>query len=46
MTINAKTLANLAVATLMIAVAVWASMRVLTPGAQRVVGVVEVGEIQ
>ena len=45
MTLNAKKMTNLAVATLMVAISVWVSMKVMSPS-QRIVGVVEIGEIQ
>lgn len=46
MTLNAKTMTNLALAALMIGMAAWAVLVVTGPGQQRVVGVVEVGEVQ
>lgn len=47
MTLNSKNLTNIAIATLMIGLAAWASLHVLVkPDARRVVGIVEVGEIQ
>lgn len=46
MTLNVKTLTGLAIATLMTGMAIWATVRLMIPSSERVVGVVEVGEIQ
>ncbi len=47
MTLNPKNLTNITIAALIIGLTAWASLHVLVkPDARRVVGVVEIGEIQ
>ena len=47
MTLNVKSVTSIAIATVMIGLAAWASLHVLVkPDTQKVVGVVEIGDIQ